>query len=98
MKCLIINVIIAGDLPGVIAIHFDDFREIIIDGIKGEIVLIIDGNKDDYRKDVDYGTLMNMVNSQVMQGLSKSDAVKKVAGETGISRKKLYDLVHSKEN
>ena len=68
------------------------------DGLKGEIVLIIDGNKDDYRKDVDYGTLMNMVNSQVMQGLSKSDAVKKVAGETGISRKKLYDLVHNKEN
>ena len=68
------------------------------DSFKGEIVLVIDGNKDDYRKDVDYGTLLNMVNDQVMQGLSKSDAIKKVAGETGISRKKLYDLVHTKEN
>ena len=68
------------------------------DSFKGEIVLVIDGNKDDYRKDVDYGTLLNMVNDQIMQGLSKSDAIKKVAGETGISRNKLYELVHTKEN
>ena len=68
------------------------------ESFKGEIVLVIDGNKDDYRKDVDYGTLLNMVNDKVMQGLSKSDAIKKVAGETGISRNKLYELVHTKEN
>ena len=42
------------------------------DSFKGEIVLVIDGNKDDYRKDVDYGTLLNMVNDQIMQG---TDAV-----------------------
>ncbi|MBO7703146.1 MAG: 16S rRNA (cytidine(1402)-2'-O)-methyltransferase [Solobacterium sp.] len=70
----------------------------VADELKGEMVIIIEGNKDDYRKDVDYGTLLTMVNEQIALGLSKSEAVKKVAGETGISRNKLYSLVHGKDN
>ena len=35
---LIINVIITGDLPGVIAVHLDDFREVVIDRIKGQFL------------------------------------------------------------
>jgi 16S rRNA (cytidine1402-2'-O)-methyltransferase len=68
------------------------------EGLKGEMVIIIDGNHEDFHKDVDYGALMMMVNDQISQGLSKSDAVKKVAGETGISRRKLYEMVHNIEN
>ena len=34
----IINVIIAGDLPGVVAVHFNDLREIVIDGIEGQVL------------------------------------------------------------
>ena len=68
------------------------------DGLKGEMVIIIDGNHEDFRKDVDYGALMMMVNEQISKGMSKSEAVKKVAGETGVSRNKLYELVHSIEN
>ena len=68
------------------------------EGLKGEMVIIIDGNHEDFHKDIDYGTLMMMVNDQISQGMSKSDAVKKVAGETGISKRKLYEMVHSIEN
>ncbi len=68
------------------------------DGLKGEMVLIIDGNHEDFHKDVDYGALMMLVNQQVAEGMSKSDAVKKVAGEYGIPRNKLYELVHNIEN
>lgn len=39
----IVNVIVTGDLPGIVAIHFDDFREVIIDGIKGEILIFAPG-------------------------------------------------------
>ena len=41
--CLIIDKIIASDLPGIVAVHFDDFREVIIDGIKGEILIFAPG-------------------------------------------------------
>ncbi|MBQ9329100.1 MAG: 16S rRNA (cytidine(1402)-2'-O)-methyltransferase [Solobacterium sp.] len=68
------------------------------EGLKGEMVILIEGNKEDFHKDVDYGVLMTMVNEQVAQGLSKSEAIRKVAGETGIPRNRLYDLVHNKEN
>ena len=67
------------------------------DGLKGEMVLIIDGNKEDFQKDIDYGSLMMMVNEQIAQGMSKSEAVRHVAGEAGISRNKLYEMVHNME-
>ena len=68
------------------------------EGLKGEMVIIIDGNHEDFRKDVDYGTLMMMVNDQISKGMSKSDAIRKVAGETGVPRNKLYEIVHNIEN
>ena len=68
------------------------------DSLKGEMVIIIEGSRDDYRKDVDFGALLNMVNERISEGLSKSEAIREVAGETGVSRNKLYEFVHSKEN
>ena len=40
----IVDVIVTGDLPGIVAVHFDDFREIIIYGIKGEILIFAPGD------------------------------------------------------
>ena len=68
------------------------------EGLKGEMVIIIDGNHEGFRKDVDYGALMMMVNDQISKGMSKSDAIRKVAGETGVPRNKLYEIVHNIEN
>lgn len=34
--CLIIDIIIASDFPGIVAVHFDDLREIVVDGIEGQ--------------------------------------------------------------
>jgi hypothetical protein len=47
---------------------------------------------------VDYGALISMVNEKVSAGVSRSDAIREVASVTGISRKRLYELVHSKDN
>ena len=41
---LIINVVVAGDLSGIGAVHLDDFREVIINGIKGEILIFTPGD------------------------------------------------------
>ena len=66
------------------------------DGLKGEIVVVVEGNRDDYEKDVDYGEILHMVNEYIEQGISRSDAVKEIARKTGISKNKIYEIVHEK--
>ena len=39
-----INVIITGDLPGIVAVHFNDLREIIIYGIELQLMFTAPGD------------------------------------------------------
>ena len=64
--------------------------------LKGEMVVVIEGNQDDYEKDIDMGQIMNMVNTSIESGMSTSAAIKEVAKQTGISKNQIYDLVHGK--
>ena len=64
--------------------------------LKGEMVVVIEGNQDDYEKDIDLGQIMNMVNTSIESGMSTSAAIKEVAKQTGISKNQIYDLVHGK--
>lgn len=66
-----------------------------LSGLKGEMVVIMDGNKEDFSKDIDYGTIISQVEKEVAAGLSRSDAIRKVAEETGISKNKVYKIVSS---
>ena len=64
--------------------------------LKGEIVVVIEGNQDDYEKDIDMGQILNMVNTSIESGMSTSAAIKEVSKQTGISKNQIYDLVHGK--
>ncbi|WP_314674655.1 16S rRNA (cytidine(1402)-2'-O)-methyltransferase [uncultured Solobacterium sp.] len=64
--------------------------------LKGEMVMVIEGNQDDYEKDIDMGQILNMVNTSIESGMSTSAAIKEVAKQTGISKNQIYDLVHGK--
>ena len=64
--------------------------------LKGEMVVVIEGNQDDYEKDIDMGQILNMVNTSIESGISTSAAIKEVAKQTGISKNQIYDLVHGK--
>ena len=64
--------------------------------LKGEMVVVIEGNQDDYEKDIDMGQILNMVNTSIESGMSTSAAIKEVAKQTGISKNQIYDLVHGK--
>ena len=66
------------------------------DTLKGEMVIVVEGNHDDYEKDIDYGEIMHMVEEYVEQGISRSEAIRETAKKTGISKNKIYDLVHEK--
>lgn len=64
--------------------------------LKGEMVVVIEGNQDDYEKDIDMGQILNMVNTSIESGMSTSTAIKEVAKQTGIPKNQIYDLVHGK--
>ena len=68
----------------------------IVSELKGEMVVVIEGNQDDYEKDIDMGQILNMVNTSIESGMSTSAAIKEVAKQTGISKNQIYDLVHGK--
>lgn len=64
--------------------------------LKGEMVVVIEGNQDDYEKDINMGQILNMVNTSIESGMSTSAAIKEVAKQTGIPKNQIYDLVHGK--
>lgn len=66
----------------------------VIDTIKGEMVIVMDGNHDESNKDIDMGMIVNMVNQSIESGMSTRDAIKDVASKTGISKNRIYDAVN----
>ena len=65
----------------------------VCDTLKGEMVVVIEGKSVDKEKDVDYGTILMMVNELMEEGLSKKDAIKDVANKTGVPKNRVKDMV-----
>lgn len=65
--------------------------EQIVD-IKGEIVIVVDGNKQG--KNYDNLTIIEHVNSIVALGNTLKDAIKIVSSERNISRTEVYNEYH----
>ena len=70
-----------------------DVLEEIKEGIKGEIVIIVEGNTET----VDYSDLsvLEHVNLYLEDGISEKDAIKKVAKERNIAKSIVYKEYHS---
>lgn len=66
----------------------------VIDSVKGEMVIVMDGNHDEGNKDVDMGMIINMVNQSIESGMSTRDAIKDVASKTGVSKNRIYEAVN----
>lgn len=62
--------------------------------LKGEMVIVIDGCKEENKPALDMGSIMDMVNASIEAGLSTKDAIKEVSSKTGISKNKIYDEYH----
>lgn len=61
------------------------------DNIKGEFVIVIEGNSNEIKEDLDVITL---INDYVKKGYSISDAIKKVSNDTNINKNELYRVYH----
>ena len=68
----------------------------VIGELKGEMVIVIDGNHEDLSKDVDMSAIMDMVQESINAGLSTKDAIKDTAARTGIAKNKIYEEFHNK--
>lgn len=62
----------------------------ISDTLKGEMVLIVDGNKDENRVSLSVSELNSLVEAQIQAGMSASSAIKEVAKQTGVSKNEIY--------
>ncbi len=67
----------------------------IIDEVKGEMVIVMDGNHEEPSKAVDMSDVIHMVNDLIESGMSTRDAIKDIANKTGISKNKIYDAVNN---
>lgn len=65
----------------------------VVDTLKGEMVVIIEGNKEE-KEELSYSQLLGKVDSYLKEGLSTKEAIKKVAKEYNVSKNELYKEFH----
>lgn len=66
----------------------------ICDECKGEMVLVIEGNKEEKEPTQDMPEIQRQINRYIEGGLTSKEAIKKVAKEYGISKNELYKEYH----
>ena len=62
--------------------------------LRGEMVVVVDGCHDDPREKLSEDDILTFVNHCMEEGMTRSEAIKAAAKETGIAKNKIYDLVH----
>ena len=60
------------------------------ENIKGEFVIIIEGNKTNQEKDLNFLTLQEHYNYYEKEGLSKKEIIKKIAKDRNVSKNDIY--------
>ncbi len=68
-----------------------------IEDIKGEIVLLVEGKKDD-DVIVDYNILVDMINDKIKEGIKAKQAINDIAKDYNISKNELYNYYHQHQN
>ena len=67
----------------------------IIDELRGEMVIVMDGNHEEPSEAIDMSDVIRMVNESIEAGMSTRDAIKDIASKTGIKKNKIYDAVNN---
>ena len=67
------------------------------EGLKGEMVLVVEGQEADREKPVDLSEINAMIQTIMENGYSASEAIKEVAKQTGLAKNEIYDHFHRKE-
>ena len=71
-----------------------DLVEIDPATLKGEMVLVIEGRKDEIKPDLNNDDIYQMVKNFVGMGMSTKDAIKRVSEITQVSKNQVYKIYH----
>lgn len=63
--------------------------------LKGEMVLIVEGRKDEVKPDLNNEEICQMVKNFVGMGMSTKDAIKRVSEITEVSKNQVYKIYHA---
>lgn len=66
----------------------------VVNELKGEMVIVVEGNTMDPQEAVTEEVLLQKVEEYIESGMKASMAVKEVSKETGVSKNRIYELVH----
>jgi 16S rRNA (cytidine1402-2'-O)-methyltransferase len=69
----------------------------VVDDLKGEMVLVVEGLQTERNPDLDLSEIQAMIQSSMDAGLSASDAIKAISKQTGIPKNTIYQHFHQKE-
>lgn len=69
--------------------------ELDVATLKGEMVLIVEGRKDEVKPDLNNEEIYQMVKNFVGMGMSTKDAIKRVSEITEISKNQVYKIYHA---
>lgn len=72
----------------------ENILELDMSTIKGEIVLVVEGNRNETPINIDDTELINMVNNLERNGISTKDAIKRVSESTSIPKNYIYKIYH----
>lgn len=67
----------------------------VIDELRGEMVIVMEGNHEEPSKAIDMSDVVRMVNESIKAGMSTRDAIKDIATKTGIKKNKIYEAVNN---
>ncbi len=69
----------------------------ICESLKGEMVLVVEGNKQEEINEYTLEECVKLVDMQISLGLSTKEAIKEVALKTKMSKKELYKFYHNEK-
>lgn len=67
----------------------------VADEIKGEMVIVIDGNHEPDKPSITMSDLSDKINEYIQSGMTTSDAIKMVSKEYGLSKNEVYNSFHN---
>lgn len=69
----------------------------IIHELRGEMVIVVSGKKQEKYADVDMSQIMDMIDASISAGLSAKDAVKEVSLSTGVAKNRIKEAMLQKK-
>lgn len=71
-----------------------EFQDINEDTLRGEMVIIVEGNKEE-KASLSNDDIISLLKKEIQNGLSKKDAIKKVCKDYSLKKNDVYDLANT---